>query len=487
MLSDPASVVNAARLIYEDGAATRAVELLQLAIEHDPEPMATWLALFEIFRLERLRGEYASSRRRFMERFTARPSGARCGSWAASSIRATRSTRIPSRHSDFDPAARELAAARAGGGDAALAAELRGGLMAGAAVNEQRPRARPHAGAAQVRVVQRGLTWATTAPSPTSSASSRSRRVREASERSAFLAAIRELGRDGGDFTLERLQQLIRVEDHFQALLLYGQLDFLRQPFVVSEADRDFALNIQRICLEAANGFQRFLRNRASWARTREALDVMFLVTGLAVDAIHRFVKWGYFLNETGRGAPWKQMHALYALADADGYADAEFGLHASQPDLRARRCNRSTCGRCSPTCSTPATSRKVQIEIADGWFAAVEPRTTRSTAATTRASTSSAWTSRRDSGMHLVRRQSQGDTVRYLRAERLGAQIEAMRAELRQGRLHAGDGAGASFPIEEHAALLGHRREAQPVDRRRRAGAHRASAPRSRTARSTS
>src|SRR6185312_4430208 len=159
--------------------------------------------------------------------------------------------------------------------------------------------------------------------------------VREAAGRSVFLAAIRELGRDGGDFTLERLQQLIQVEDHFHALLLYGQVDFLKQPFSVADPERDFALTVQRICLESANGFQRFLRNRASWARTREALDVMFLVTGLAVEAIHCFVKWGCFLNEMGRGAPWKQMHALYALAEADGYADVEFDLRASQPGLR--------------------------------------------------------------------------------------------------------------------------------------------------------
>ena len=278
--------------------------------------------------------------------------------------------------------------------------------------------------------------------------------MREPSERAAFLAAIRELGRDGGDFTLERLQQLIRVEDHFQALLAYGQVDFLHQPFAVSEAERDFALNVQRICLESANGFQRFLRNRASWARTRDALDVMFLATGLAVDAIHRFVKWGCFLNEMGRGAPWKQMHALYALADADGYADAEFDLHAAQPGLRTSVQSLYLRALLADLLNT-GNLGKPQIEIADGWFAewsrdyaldrSYDPR--HHLFCVDLAS---------DSGMHLVRRQSQGSTVRYLRAERLGAQIEAMRADLRQGRLHTLGGAGGSFSIEEHAALLG-------------------------------
>ena len=111
--------------------------------------------------------------------------------------------------------------------------------------------------------------------------------VRDATARALFLAAIRELGREGGHFTLERLEQFMRVEEHFQALLLYDQLDFLRQPFSAMEAERDFALNVQRICLEAANGFQRFLRNRNAWATSRENLDTMFRATGLALNAIH--------------------------------------------------------------------------------------------------------------------------------------------------------------------------------------------------------
>jgi hypothetical protein len=95
--------------------------------------------------------------------------------------------------------------------------------------------------------------------------------VREATSRALFLAAIRELGKEGGQFTLERLEQFMRIEEHFQALLLYDQLDFLREPFSVVESERDFALNVQRICLEAANGFQRYLRTRNQWADSREA------------------------------------------------------------------------------------------------------------------------------------------------------------------------------------------------------------------------
>src|SRR6187549_3716130 len=90
--------------------------------------------------------------------------------------------------------------------------------------------------------------------------------VRDPAACGLLLAGVRELGRDGIDFSLERLDALMRVEEHFQALLLYDQIEFLRQPSGISEADRDFALSVQRICLEAANGFQRFLRNRNTWA-----------------------------------------------------------------------------------------------------------------------------------------------------------------------------------------------------------------------------
>src|SRR5512138_2303769 len=119
--------------------------------------------------------------------------------------------------------------------------------------------------------------------------------MREPGARAQVLAAIRDIGREGGDFAMQRLQRLVAVDEHFHGLLAHDQVDFLRRPPPLTEADRDFALNVQRICLESANAFQRFLRNRAAWATSREALETMFRVTGLAIDAIHGFVKWGYF------------------------------------------------------------------------------------------------------------------------------------------------------------------------------------------------
>ena len=65
MLDDTASVVRMARLFHQDGALTRAIELLHLAIEDQPQEPALWLAVFEIYRHEALTVEFAQLARRF--------------------------------------------------------------------------------------------------------------------------------------------------------------------------------------------------------------------------------------------------------------------------------------------------------------------------------------------------------------------------------------------------------------------------------------
>ncbi|HET7731432.1 MAG TPA: hypothetical protein VFK48_15505 [Usitatibacter sp.] len=277
--------------------------------------------------------------------------------------------------------------------------------------------------------------------------------VRDATARGHILAAVREHGRDGADFTVERLQHLMRVEEHFQALLLYDQIEFLRQPATGSEDDRDFALNIQRICLEAANGFQRFLRNRNAWATTRPTLEIMFRVTGLALNAIHCFVKWGYFLNEPGRSAPWKQVHALYLLADGDGYSQVPFVLHPSQPSFKPTVQALYLRTLILDLLNTGNLTR-IQVEIADGWLSSWCNDYALDTEYSERDHLFSVDVGS-DSGLRLMRADAHGDTVRYVRATALKAQIEEVRAGLRHGRPYAGHGAGAVFPVEQHVALL--------------------------------
>ncbi len=278
------------------------------------------------------------------------------------------------------------------------------------------------------------------------------RTVRDATARALFLAAVRELGRDAPPWSADRLYKLVRVDEHFQSLLLYDQLEFLRGPTPLPDAERDFAHTIQRTCLEAANAFQRFLRHGAEWA-TPESAELRFRVTGLALNAIHTFVKWGCFLFEPGRSVPWKQLHALYSLAEAEGYAQVPFVLHASQPSfkpsvqslyLRTLVLDLVNAGNLT----------RMQVEIADGWFASW----------CADYSLDADYSSRShlffvdlatDRGLHIMRKDSHGDAVRYVRADGLKAQLEEVQAGLRHGRLFAGHGAGAVFPVEEHVALL--------------------------------
>lgn len=277
--------------------------------------------------------------------------------------------------------------------------------------------------------------------------------VRDPAARALILAAVREFGKDVAPYSRDRLDRLMRVEEHFHALLLYDQLDFLRLPAEIGEADRDFALTVQRICLEAANGFQRFLRNREEWAPSAQSSEIRFRVTGLALNAIHCFVKWCCFLGEPGRNVPWKQLHALYSLAEAEGYSQVPFVLHQSLPTFKPSV--QSLYLRTLVLDLTNAGNlTRVQVEIADGWFSSWCSDYSLDTDYSTRSHLFYVDLGS-ERGLHLMKRDSHGDDVRYVRADGLKAQLEEVQSGLRHGKLYAGYGAGAVLPVEEHVALL--------------------------------
>jgi hypothetical protein len=278
------------------------------------------------------------------------------------------------------------------------------------------------------------------------------RTVRDPASRALVLAAVRELGRDAPPWPADRLQRLMRLEDHFQTLLVYDQLEFLRGPATLSGTERDFALTVQRICLEAANGFQRFLRHPVEWA-TAEEPDLRHRVTGLALNAIHGFVKWGCFLSEPGRSVPWKQLHALFALAEAEGYAQVPFALHASRPGFRPSVQSLYLRTLLLDLLNAGNLSR-VQLEIADGWFSSWCEDYSLDTEYSSRSHLFFVDLAS-ERGLHLMRKDGHGDSARYVRADGMKAQIEEVQAGLRHGRLYAGHGGGAVFPVEEHVALL--------------------------------
>ena len=88
----------------------------------------------------------------------------------------------------------------------------------------------------------------------------------------------------------------------------------------------------------------------------------------------------------------------------------------------------------------------KMQIEIADGWFSSWCNDYALDTEYSSRQHLFYVDVAS-DTGMHLMRKDSHGETMRYMRADGLKAQIEEVQAGLRHGRLYAGYGAGARLP----------------------------------------
>jgi hypothetical protein len=154
VLDDPASVVKGARLFYEDGGLTRAVELLQFVIEERPAEVRPWLALFEIFRLERLPGEFAHLAERFREHHGKGPYWRKVQYFGREidpgnalyreeplntleTIGPREAKRLAAGSDAFDPIAENWLEAPMDFENEVLANELRMKLMAGASLTEQ--------------------------------------------------------------------------------------------------------------------------------------------------------------------------------------------------------------------------------------------------------------------------------------------------------------------------------------------------------------
>lgn len=147
---DPASVVKNARLLYEDGAPPRAVELLNLAIEERPREARPWLALFEIYRLERMTGEFADLARRYHEHFGEAEPWRKIRYFGreldpgnflyredVDAIETITPATVRKERERFDPVRENWLDVPMGFDDQVLANELRQALMAGAGLVEQ--------------------------------------------------------------------------------------------------------------------------------------------------------------------------------------------------------------------------------------------------------------------------------------------------------------------------------------------------------------
>lgn len=268
------------------------------------------------------------------------------------------------------------------------------------------------------------------------------------------LQAIRELGKDAPPFERDRLDALLAVEERFQALLREDGADVLARSAegTLRDSDVSFAQIIQRLCAESAIGLQRFLRNRDKWTRG-PALELLSAVTARAVHAMHGYAKWGCFLGRPGKSIPWKQLHSLYFLAEAQGYAQMPVELQPWNPMYRpttqALYVRALLLDLLQGSGLTPP-----QLEIADTWFGAwcidyrldLDYRARDHLFCVDLAG---------DHSLEVVRAGITGDSIRYFRAEGLHMQLQRVRAEMREGRLYAPLGSLARLRPEDHLAVL--------------------------------
>lgn len=271
----------------------------------------------------------------------------------------------------------------------------------------------------------------------------------------AILSTLSVLGSRDGPFTSDKLIQLLAAQEHF-ATLLKAELPgyFASQHDESQRASSDaFAKQIQLVHSHFASAFQRYVMRKDDWRTTVDDDRLLRLATGNAIASFAALVKWSYFLHETLKGTSWSELHAMYYLAEQQGYHHQPLDLHgreaAYNPSIQALYLRALVLDIINPGSLTSA-----QIEVAEGWLSAWCLDYSLETQFQPRSHLIYVDLAEH-AGFHLVNPAVQGDTIRYLRADALRGQIEEVKNELRQGRQYVGLGGSQEFPVEDHAALL--------------------------------
>jgi len=271
----------------------------------------------------------------------------------------------------------------------------------------------------------------------------------------AILSALTVLGNREGPFTLEKLQTLVAVEAHFRHLLRreqHGYFNALGDPERKTQSDA-FAKHMQLIHSHLASAFQRYVMRSEAWLGHGTHIDLLHSATALAVANFAALVKWSYFQHETLKGTSWSELHALYYLAEQQGFHqqalriyDIEDGFHPSIETLYLSALMLDIIN--------PGSLSAAQIEIAEGWLAEWCADYSLETEYLPRSHLIYVDIAEH-SGFHLATPGVHGETLRYLRADALRLHIEEVKGELRIGHRYEGHGSGHEFPVEEHVSLL--------------------------------
>jgi hypothetical protein len=271
----------------------------------------------------------------------------------------------------------------------------------------------------------------------------------------AILSALTVLGSREGPFTADKLRQLIAADTHVRAMLrmempgyFAAQNDAARKP----ESDM-FAKHMQLVHSHFASAFQRYVMRKDAWLGAAGDEHLLQLASALAIANFGTLVKWSYFLHETLKGTSWSELHALYYLAEQQGYHHQPVHVFGEgtlyNPSIQALYLRALVMDIFNPGSLTAA-----QIEIAEGWLSAWCLDYALETEFSSRSHLIYVDLAEH-AGFHVVTPGVQGDTIRYLRADAMKAQIEEAKTELRLGRQYTGLGSGMEFPVSEHVGLL--------------------------------
>lgn len=275
--------------------------------------------------------------------------------------------------------------------------------------------------------------------SPTVQAALAQSTLRQPEARASILAAIAECARAGeGEGDRESLLALLRVEEHFQALLRRSKGEVLK-PEVAGADARDFVLDVRRIHVDAANGMQRFLRRCDAWVSEADRDELVPRAIGVAIQLIHGYATWGLILGDGEEPWPFRSLHALYLFAEGEGCERTEFAPYPGHSGARTTVQASYLRSLLLQRLGTGLT--KAQVDAADGllarWCPAYALRTGEPSESRHGVDLAS------DAGIVSLEGQAESQSLRHLDAAALRGQLDALRA------LQGGPGAALAEGLE--------------------------------------
>ncbi len=267
-------------------------------------------------------------------------------------------------------------------------------------------------------------------------------------QRAAIIASIKAFAETPAPLDVSHIYEVIAFENQYYPGIQNDKRWFFAN--ATSAEAGQFARDMFVLHSFAARTLERLVARRGEWAQS-DAEPLLQQVVTYALYHHGAAIKWCFFRLEPVKPTVWPELHNLYRLAEANGFAGQPISLYEGDGTHTPQ--SRYLMALLLDLLNTGSLTM-AQIEIADGWLAD--------------------WTAAYQldkeyspevhalfvdgeamSGLKLMTGNEPQSAHRFLRVEGLRDQVEAARGELRAGRVYVGRGTPELFPIEEHVALL--------------------------------